>query len=73
MDTYINVMLTVACVVTIYLVTLRGFWTIGFCLGALWSMFSMLASIFHFQILAAIGFFVLGVFLWGVAAKLAEE
>ena len=47
----------------------RWFWVLVFGLGGLASCFSMLASIIHFQILGAIGFFILMVILWGIADK----
>lgn len=39
-----------------YLITRWWFWKIAGGLGAIASGFSMIASIFHFQILAAMGF-----------------
>ncbi len=43
----------------LFLMTKRRFWAFAFWLAALASFFSMVASVIHFQILGAIGFFVL--------------
>lgn len=56
----------------IILIFQRWFWLLAFGLGGLASLFTMLASIFHFQILAAIGLFFLMLILWGITAKIAE-
>ena len=44
---------------SIYLITRRWFWLVVFFFGGLAAAFAMLASIIHFQILGALGFFVL--------------
>ena len=43
----------------LWLITQRWFWLLASGVGALASAFSTLASIFHFQILWALGFFFL--------------
>ena len=55
----------VALVVVVYLGTRRWFWVLTFGLGALASAFTVLASIIHFQILAAVGFTILTAILYG--------
>lgn len=50
----------------------RWFWLAVFFFSGLASCFAMLASIFHFQILAALGFFILMSVLWAVAGKVYE-
>jgi hypothetical protein len=44
---------------TLWLTTQRWFWLLAFGIGAIASAFSTLASIFHFEILWALGFFFL--------------
>lgn len=48
----------------VYVATRAWFWAVAFFLIALGSLFSMLASIIHFQILGAIGFFFLMSISW---------
>lgn len=48
----------------LFLATRAWFWCVAFLMAALASLFSMLASIFHFQILWAIGFFFLAIISW---------
>jgi hypothetical protein len=43
-----------------------------FGLGALASLFATLASIIHFQIFGAVGFFVLAIILGGIAAAVGD-
>ncbi len=50
-------------ILAILLIFQRWFWILVFGLGGLASCFAMLASIIHFQILGAIGFFILMVIL----------
>jgi len=57
------VWLILACL-GIFLITRAWFWCFIFFLIALASGFSMLASIIHFQILAAIGLFFLTAISW---------
>ncbi len=52
----------------IFLVMQRWFWILVFGVSGLAAAFSTLASIFHFQILGALGFFFLTVICWGIAA-----
>lgn len=59
--------------VGIFLITQRWFWVLGFGLCALAAWFTVLAMIFHFQILGALGMFILASILSGVAAAIAEE
>jgi hypothetical protein len=59
-------LLIVAAAFAIYLMTRLWFWLWLFFLGALASAFATLASIIHFQILGAVGFFILMSVCWGV-------
>ena len=59
--------------VAIFLITQRWFWSLALGLGALAAAFACLASIVHFQILGAIGFFVLACVLWIIYSAVAEE
>ena len=43
------------------------FWVLVFGLGGLASCFATIASIFHFQILPAVGFFLLMIFCWSIS------
>lgn len=56
----------------IWLMTQRWFWVLVFFVGALAAGFAMLASIIHFQILAAVGLFFVMMICWGLAAGIAE-
>lgn len=62
----------VALGLVVWLMTKRWAWIIALSIGSLASGFSCLASIFHFQILGAIGFFFLtgiqGMILAGLVA-----
>jgi len=48
-------------IVALMLITQRWFWMLVFGIGGLAAAFSTLASIFHFQILWALGFFFLAI------------
>ena len=50
----------------------RWFWLILFGVGGLAAFFSMIASIFSFQIIAAIGLFFLMILLWWLTSLVAE-
>ncbi len=54
-----EVTLLIVGAIFIFLLTRRWFWKIALFFGGLASLFAMIASIFHFQVLAAIGFFIL--------------
>ena len=55
----------------IFLLTRRWFWQAVFFFAGLAAFFSMLASIVHFQILAAIGFFILWWLLWAMLGAIS--
>jgi hypothetical protein len=57
----------------VLLITQRWFWVLGFFTAALASGFAMLASIVHFQILWAVGFFFLMIICWGITANIVEN
>lgn len=55
------------------LVTQRWFWILVFGVGSIAAALSVLASIFHFQIVAAIGFIVLSIILSLFTAVVADQ
>lgn len=57
----------------IFLITRAWFWCLTFFLLALASFFSMLASIVHFQILGAMGFFFAASISWAVMSWIIES
>jgi hypothetical protein len=67
-----NLVLIILGIVGIFLITQRWFWAIVLFFGGLASSFSVLASIVHWQILPAIGFFILSSFIWGLFALVTE-
>mgnify|MGYP001571492857 CR=1 FL=1 len=71
MDT--NAVLIVLGIAAIYLMTRKWFWLVAFGIGALASAFATLASIVHFQILGALGFFFLAVICGFIASAIASS
>ena len=69
---YTNIILAIGCILIIYLVTQRWAWILLCGIGALASVFALLASIIHFQILGAVGFFFLTALLAMITAALGE-
>ena len=65
-------LLTIIGILAILLIFQRWFWVLLFGIGGLASCFTMLASIIHFQILGAVGFFILMMILWGIAGSIAD-
>jgi len=59
-------------VLTVVLVTQRWFWVLVFGVGGLAAAFSTLASIFHFQILGALGFFFLTIICWMITVAILD-
>lgn len=57
-DTTLGIIILVGAV-AVYLATHKWFWVIAFGVGCLASVFAMIASVIHFQILWALGFAVL--------------
>jgi hypothetical protein len=57
----------------VFLITRAWFWCFVFFLVALSSGFAMLASIIHFQILGAVGFFFLMAIGWSALSWLYEK
>lgn len=62
-----------ATLVALLIVTRRWFWVAVFFFSGLAALFAMVASVIHFQILAAVGFFVLMVVCWGLLSAVADE
>ena len=60
-------------VLGILLITQRWFWMLVFGIGGLAAAFSTLASIFHFQILWALGFFFLAVLCYVIFVVAASS
>ena len=60
-------------VLLVVLVTQRWFWLLAFGIGGLAAAFSTLASIFHFQILGALGFFLLTIICWLITAAILDN
>lgn len=56
----------------LWLLTQRWFWLLTFFTGGLASCFAMLASIIHFQIFGAVGFFFLMMICWLIMAAIAD-
>lgn len=67
-----NTILVILGIILFFLMLQRWFWCLVFGLGGLASCFSMIACIIHFQILAAIGFYILMSILWGIAGLIAD-
>ena len=59
-------------ILALVLITQRWFWLLVFGFGGLASLFAMIASIFHFQILGAIGFFVLTCICGGILGAISD-
>tara|TARA_R110000822_G_scaffold62916_9_gene154865 strand:+ start:1967 stop:2194 length:228 start_codon:yes stop_codon:yes gene_type:complete len=59
-------------VVALLLMTQRWFWAIALFLGMLAAFFTCIASIIHFQIVAAVGFCVLGIIFMGLLAVVVD-
>jgi hypothetical protein len=58
----------------LYVATFRGFWLAAVAIGGLASLFAMLASIIHFQILGALGFaFLVAVCVYGCVAIIEND
>ncbi len=65
--------LIVLALIALFLITQRWFWLLVFFFAGLASLFAMIASIFHFQILGAIGFFVLMTICWVILVAIADS
>ena len=70
METLFAAVLVIA---AIWLLTQSWFWIIALFLAGLASCFAMLASIIHFEILGAVGFFLLMALFWGVPILIAAH
>ncbi|WP_146179257.1 hypothetical protein [Limnohabitans sp. Hippo4] len=60
------------CVAALYLITRRWIWILFFGISGLAAAFSTLASIFHFQILGALGFCFLAWICFVITAVIAD-
>jgi hypothetical protein len=60
-------------IVALMLITQRWFWMLVFGIGGLAAAFSTLASIFHFQILWALGFFFLAIICYVIFVVAASS
>lgn len=67
------IFVTVFCLLGLFLITQRWVWVLGFGIGGLAAAFSTLASIFHFQILGALGFFFLTIICWFITVAIADS
>ena len=56
----------------LYLLTRRWIWILAFWIGGLAAAFYALANIFHFQIIAAIGYWIVAAICWGIASAITE-
>lgn len=59
-------------VIGLYLLTRRWVWVLAFWAGGILSLFTMIASIIHFQILGAFGFFILMVICFAIAGAIND-
>jgi hypothetical protein len=59
-------------ILVLLLITQRWFWLLAFGISGLAAAFSTLASIFHFQILGALGYFFLVIICWGITVMIAD-
>jgi len=66
-----NFILVILGLGALWLATQRWFWALLFFVGALASFFAMAASIIHFQILGAVGFFFLMWICWAFCVGVA--
>ena len=67
-----DVWLIIMALASLALATQHWFWLLLFGISGLAACFALLASIIHFQILGAIGFFFLMLVCWGVTGAIAE-
>ncbi len=72
MTTFEHVILVCLGIGALWLLTQSWFWALLFFVGALASFFAMVASVIHFQILGAVGFFFLMCICWAFCAGVAE-
>jgi hypothetical protein len=67
-----EIVLALVAIVAVLLVLQRWFWVLAFGIGALASAFALLASIIHFEILGALGFYCLMVVCGPIASAIAQ-
>ena len=67
-----DVWLIIAGLACFALIFQRWFWLLAFSISGLAACFALLASIIHFQILGALGFFFLMLICWGITSAIAE-
>jgi hypothetical protein len=59
-------------IIAFFLIMQRWFWLLVFGLSTLAAIFAVIASVIHFQILAAVGFSVLAAILAGFTMAIAD-
>jgi hypothetical protein len=64
--------LIIAGLICLVIVLQRWFWLLVFGISGLAACFALLASIIHFQILGALGFFFLMIICWSIAGAIAK-
>ena len=69
----LNYIVIVVGIAVLFLLTRKWFWLIVFGIGTIASVFTTLACIFHFQILAALGFFFLAAICGFITFKIKES
>jgi len=66
-----SILIIIGLVVVFFLITQRWFWKLVFGLSTLASFFAMCASVIHFKIIGAVGFFILTAILAGILSELS--
>ncbi len=67
-----DVWVIIAVLICLALMFQRWFWLLVFGISGLAACFALLASVIHFQILGALGFFFLMAICWGIAGAISE-
>jgi len=67
-----EVAIVIASMVAVFLITQRWFWLTLFIVGAIASILAVIASVIHFQILAALGFLALAVICVWISSFIRE-
>jgi hypothetical protein len=67
-----NIAILILCLIGLYLITQKWAWIVGFGFGGLIAAFYALANIFHFEILVAIGWWILAAMCWGITSAIVK-